>query len=207
MMAQQSLFDDGPDDTPVVLPMQDADVSFYRHFLTVQQADSFFAVLRDSLAWQQDEITVYGNMVVLPRLQAWYGEPEAVYAYSGLSLSPKMWTPQLIELKTLCETACGQQFNSVLANLYRDGRDSMGSHADNERELGDKPCIASLSLGHSRNFDFRHKLSGQKLRLSLNHGSLLIMQGSTQDHWQHAIPKSKKPMGPRINLTFRSIIP
>ncbi|MFT4993956.1 MAG: alkylated DNA repair dioxygenase AlkB [Paraglaciecola sp.] len=205
-MAQQSLFDDEPDDTPVVLRMQDADVSFYPHFLAPQQADFYLTGLMDSLAWQQDEITLYGNKLALPRLQAWYGEPEAVYAYSGLSLRPKMWTPQLMALKTLCETACGQQFNSVLANLYRDGQDSMGSHADNEPELGERPCIASLSLGQSRVFDFRHRLSGQKLRLSLEHGSLLIMRGSTQDHWQHAIPKSKKPMDPRINLTFRRII-
>lgn len=206
MTTQQDLFDYGLDDTPVVLPMQDAEVSFYPHFLAVQQADFYFARLMNSLAWQQDEITLYGNKVSLPRLQAWYGEPEAVYQYSGLSMSPKAWTPELSELKRLCQTACGQQFNSVLANLYRNGQDSMGIHADNEAELGEKPCIASLSLGQSRNFDFRHKLSGEKLRLSLNHGSLLIMQGLTQDHWQHAIAKSKKPMDKRINLTFRRIM-
>lgn len=205
-MAQQGLFDDGLDDTPVVLPMQDADVSFYPHFLAAQQADLYFAALMDSLAWQQDEITLFGNTMSLPRLQAWYGDPEAVYQYSGLSLSPKVWTPQLKELKALCETACGQGFNSVLANLYRNGQDSMGSHADNERELGEEPCIASLSLGQSRTFDFRHNRSGERLRLPLDHGSLLVMQGSTQDHWQHAIAKSRKPMDKRINLTFRKIM-
>jgi alkylated DNA repair dioxygenase AlkB len=204
--AQQGLFDDGVDDTPVVLPMQDADVSFYPHFLAAQQADFYFARLMDSLSWQQEKITLYGNEVAIPRLQAWYGEPEAVYQYSGLRMSPITWTAELRELKALCEVACGQQFNSVLANLYRNGQDSIGSHADDEAELGENPCIASLSLGQSRNFDFRHKLRGEKLRVSLDHGSLLVMQGSTQDHWQHAIAKSKKPMDKRINLTFRRIM-
>ena len=206
MIEQQGLFDDEVDDTPVLLPMQDAEVSFYPHFLSPERADFYLERLLASLAWQQEEIFLYGRKVKIPRLQAWYGEKDATYQYSGLTMIPKTWTPELSALKERCENTCGQHFNSVLANLYRDGQDSMGSHADNEAELGDRPCIASLSLGQSRNFDFRHNTTGQKLRLPLNHGSLLIMQGSTQDHWQHAIAKNKKTMGKRINLTFRKIM-
>jgi alkylated DNA repair dioxygenase AlkB len=122
-----------------------------------------------------------------------------------MTMQPQTWTAKLIELKQACEKTTQTSFNSVLANLYRDGADGVGRHADDEKELGHNPVIASLSFGETRNLDFYHNHSAQKLRLPLESGSLLVMQGSTQDNWQHCVAKSKRPLNARINLTFRSI--
>jgi alkylated DNA repair dioxygenase AlkB len=203
---QQDLFSEEGDNTPVVLPMQDAEVTYFPQFLDSQLADYYFARITDSLAWRHEYIKIYGKRVKIPRLQAWYGDPEAIYRYSGLSMLPLPWTKELDELKVICQKSCNTTFNSVLANLYRNGLDSMGQHADNEPELGDNPVIASISLGQTRHFDFRHNTSKEKVRIALDHGSLLIMSGATQKHWQHCITKSQKPMSKRINLTFRRII-
>ncbi|MFQ3237020.1 MAG: alkylated DNA repair dioxygenase AlkB, partial [Paraglaciecola sp.] len=135
------------------------------------------------------------------------GDNDALYRYSGLRLSPNPWTEALKELKVLCEKNCGQSFNSVLANCYRDGQDSMGWHSDNEAELGVQPVIASVSLGQIRNFDFRHNTSGEKYRQALESGSLLLMKGDTQLHWQHAMAKTTQVLQPRVNLTFRYVFP
>jgi alkylated DNA repair dioxygenase AlkB len=205
---QQDLFSEegDTDNTPVVLPMQDAEVTYFPQILDSQLADHYLALLTDSLAWQHEYIKIYGRSVKIPRLQAWYGNPEAIYQYSGLSMLPRPWTSELNELRIICQKTCNTTFNSVLANLYRDGLDSMGHHADNEPELGDNPVIASLSLGQARHFDFRHNTSKEKIRVTLGHGSVLIMSGATQKYWQHSIAKSRQPMSQRINLTFRRII-
>lgn len=173
------------------------------HFLTPTQADHAFSVLTQELDWQQEAITLFGKSVLQPRLQAWYGDK--AYTYSGLTMPPKAWTPMLADLKQRCELLAGQAFNSVLANLYRDGQDSMGWHQDNEPELGQQPVIASLSLGETRRFVLRHLHSKEKFELPLSHGSLLIMAGNTQHFWQHCVPKTVRALEPRINLTFRLI--
>ncbi len=199
MFSQQS-------DILTLYPMVDAKVSFAPQFLDPQEAEGFFSLLLRSLRWRQDHIKLYGKSVKIPRLQAWYGDPKATYRYSGLDMHPNPWTESLLTLKKRCEAVCGTTFNSVLANYYRNGQDSMGWHSDDEPELGEKPIIASLSLGESRDFDFRHKQTKETHRIALGNGSLLVMAGATQQHWQHGISKRKRPLHGRINLTFRTIL-
>ena len=142
----------------------------------------------------------------IPRLSAWYGDPGASYTYSGIAMSPIPWTPLLLQIRNRLIEATQSNFNSLLANLYRDGQDSVGWHADDEIELGDSPTIASLSFGESRKFKMKQKQNKEeKFSLDLNDGDLLIMKGDTQKNWLHEIPSSAKKMGPRINLTFRKI--
>lgn len=202
---QQSLFDSCHDNTPVQLNMPDADVIYYPNFIAPVQATKLMEVLSRTVPWKQDQITLYGKTYDVPRLQVWYGDPEASYEYSKLTLAPIVWTQELLELKLLCEQAAGVNFNSVLANLYRDGSDGVGRHADDEPELGIQPVIASLSFGQTRNLDFYHNNLTHKLRLPLESGSLLVMKGPTQHNWQHSVAKTKKAMAARINLTFRFI--
>ena len=189
------------------LPMVDADIRYYPQLISAEEAHSFYTDLRDSLVWRQDHIKMYGKQVKIPRLQAWYGSPEAIYTYSGLTMAPNPWTDTLLQLKQLLEEKTTNRYNSVLANWYRDNNDSMGWHADDEPELGSQPVIASLSLGQTRDFDFRHKISGEKHRIALQSGSLLVMAGETQKYWQHGISKRARSLGGRINLTFRFIYP
>ncbi len=177
---------------------------YFPEFLNPDEADRFLAALWNELNWMQAEITMFGRKVMQPRLIAWYGEPGANYAYSCLSLTPRPWHPVLLELKTRIEDLTASRFNSVLANAYRNGRDSMGWHRDDEKELGSRPTIASLSLGAERRFLVREqgcKSSG----LVLEHGSLLLMQGNCQKRFQHSLPKTRRETGLRINLTYREI--
>ncbi len=154
--------------------------------------------------WRQDTARIMGRRIELPRLTAWYGD--AGYHYSGIDNPPRPWLPLLHELKQAAETIAGASFNSVLANLYRDGKDSMGWHSDDERALGRDPVIASLSFGAIRRFRLKHKRDReQRLGLDLPAGSCLVMAGALQHHWQHALPKTARPVGPRVNLTFRLI--
>ncbi|ELP5727530.1 alpha-ketoglutarate-dependent dioxygenase AlkB [Vibrio vulnificus] len=175
------------------------------NFLEQTHADLYFAELKHCLAWEQKHIRMFGRQVLQPRLQAWYGDER--YHYSGLTLDPLPWTATLAKLKSSCETAAGTTFNSVLANLYRDGQDSMGWHQDNEPELGVNPIIASVNLGETRRFVLQHKLTKQKIEFELTSGSLLVMGGTTQHYWQHCVPKTAKIKSERINLTYRRIIP
>ncbi|PQJ71095.1 alpha-ketoglutarate-dependent dioxygenase AlkB [Vibrio jasicida] len=174
------------------------------NFLSNLEADRYFSNLRSTLPWQQERITMFGRSVLQPRLQAWHGD--VAYTYSGLTMSPHPWTPDLNELKARCETIANVQFNSVLANLYRHGQDSMGWHQDNEPELGRNPVIASVNLGETRRFLLRNLHCKTQLEYELCHGALLIMAGELQHHWKHAVPKTAKPKGERINLTFRHIV-
>ena len=153
--------------------------------------------------WRAESIVLWGKQHPQPRLSAWHGD--AAYTYSGLRLAPLPFTPLLLELKQAVEAASGHRFNSVLLNYYRNERDSMGMHSDDETELGPQPVIASLSFGASRTFILRHKGTKQTLKLGLNDGTLIVMSGNTQKHWQHGINKSVRPIGPRVNLTFRYI--
>ena len=185
---------------PNLLPCDGA-VLLYADALAEADADRLFAGLRDGIAWRQEVARVMGRRVAIPRLTAWHGA--AGYVYSGIRLTPAPWTPPLLELKVLAEALAGQPFDSVLLNLYRDGRDSVSWHADNEPGLGRDPVIASLSLGAVRRFQLKHRRLPQRLALDLPHGSCLIMAGATQHHWLHQLPKTARPVGPRINLTFR----
>jgi alkylated DNA repair dioxygenase AlkB len=160
--------------------------------------------LIDETAWRAETVTVYGKRHLQPRLTAWHGDRG--YTYSGLTLVPQPWTPLLLEIRAAVEAASDQHFNSVLLNYYRDGRDSMGMHSDDEPELGPQPVIASVSFGEERQFILRHKASRETLKMPLASGSLLVMRGPTQHFWQHGINKSARAMGPRVNLTFRNIL-
>jgi alkylated DNA repair dioxygenase AlkB len=202
---QQSLFGSEYDSTVIHLNMPDAEVLYYPDFIPAQEANHYLESLRQSLDWRQEKITLYGKAFDVPRLQAWYGDKDSQYQYSNLTMQPNPWTKELKLLKQKCESKTKDTFNSVLENLYRDGNDGMGRHADDEPELGHNPVIASVSLGQTRNLDFYHKHTKQKVRIPLENGSLLLMRGTTQNHWQHALAKTKKVLLPRINLTFRKI--
>lgn len=185
------------------LALPDGDVALLRGLAL--PADCMARLVAES-HWRQDAIRLYGREMLQPRLHAWYGEPEAVYTYSGLRNVPLPWTPLLTELRGIVEDAAGARFNSVLLNLYRDGRDSMGMHSDDEHELGPQPVIASLSLGATRTFILRHRREkGLKpVRVPLGDGDLLLMRGDTQANWAHGINKQAQA-GARLNLTFRLI--
>lgn len=179
----------------------------YKHFYNPIEADSLFEKLLGKIAWSEEEIIIFGKWVKVPRLMCWYGDPTAYYRYSGVDHPPLPWLKDLLSVKQKIEQQCQAQFNSVLANLYRDGNDSMGCHADDEKELGVKPTIASLSLGDERLFKLHHKKTKKTLNISLSHGDLLIMAGTCQRFWVHAVPKTKSCKTARINLTFRKIEP
>ena len=167
--------------------------------------DEVLARLVADTAWRAESITLWGKQHLQPRLTAWHGE--VGYRYSGLDLEPLPFTPLLLTIKQAVELATGHRFNSVLLNYYRDERDSMGMHSDDEPELGPEPAIASLSFGASRRFILRHKHTKQTLKLDLGAGSVLLMRGKTQHFWLHGINKSARSIGPRLNLTFRNIVP
>lgn len=171
--------------------------------LPLPAADLMDRLVAD-IDWRAETVTVFGRRHLQPRLTAWHGDK--AYRYSGLSLAPQPWTPLLSGVRLAVEQASGTSFNSVLLNYYRNERDSMGMHADDEPELGPDPVIASLSLGAVRTFSLRHRRSGQVLRLPLASGSLLVMAGSLQANWLHGIARSTRPAGPRLNLTFRNIV-
>jgi alkylated DNA repair dioxygenase AlkB len=181
----------------------DGEVFLLERAISEHDADRLLDALAGSIAWRQETATIMGRRVPIPRLTAWHGE--AGYVYSGIAMAPAAWTPPLLELKRCAEANAGQAFNSVLLNLYRDGRDSVSWHADNEPGLGCNPVIASLSLGATRRFQLKHRHSGERVAIDLRHGSCLVMAGATQHHWLHQVPKSARPVGPRINLTFRSM--
>ena len=203
---QQSFFEALHNNTPLVPDMPDATLKYYPNFINPETATQLMAKFKQQIQWRQEQISIYGTTHNMPRLQAWYGDENTHYQYSNLTLQPLAWHQDLLTLKQQCENASNQQFNSVLANLYRNGEDSMGRHSDDEPELGTQPVIASLSFGEQRNLDFYHKITKQKVRIPLEHGSLLIMSGNTQTHWQHGIAKTKKSLEARINLTYRYIL-
>jgi len=171
------------------------------------EADTLFDRLRADIQWREEEIIIFGERKRVPRLVAWHGDPGAAYTYSGVGHEPEPWTAPLAELRARVEALSGQRFNAVLLNLYRSGADGMGWHADDEPELGVNPVIASVSLGAARRFRLRHRRRKELTRdLDLAHGSLLLMSGTTQHHWVHALPKTARAVGERINLTFRALL-
>ena len=189
------------------IEMQDADVTLYPLLFSQAEANQLFAVLRRDILWRQEAIRVYGRVHQQPRLTAWYGEPNTVYSYSGITLNATPWIPALLAIKERIEGVAQATFNSVLLNLYRDGADSMSWHADDEAELGRNPVIGSVSLGQSRVLQLKHKTDKANRRnIPLSNGSFLLMQGPTQHHWLHCIAKSRQTLGERINLTFRFVL-
>ena len=191
---------------PLTLDLPDAEIIYYPPFFDKEQADQIYAELLQEIAWQQDNITVFGKTHPQPRLTALYGNEGKPYSYSNITMQPNPWNTLLQKIKYLIEATTECQFTTVLLNQYRDGKDSNGWHADNEKELGTNPIIASLSFGAERVFQLKHNtIADAKKSIVLEHGSLLLMKGSTQHFWKHQIPKTAKPIGNRINLTFRSI--
>jgi alkylated DNA repair dioxygenase AlkB len=174
-------------------------------WLASAKAARVFGTLLEEIDWKQRSIRMMGREVLQPRLTAWYGD--AAYTYSGVTLAPLPWTPLLSELRDHLVADVGERFNSVLCNMYRTGADSMGLHSDDEKELGPHPVIASVSLGAARRFVLRHKRrTVPPVTIDLTHGSLLVMGGTAQTFWKHAVPKDPSTTGPRINLTFRRIL-
>lgn len=183
----------------------DGSARLWTAFLPSRDAAGAFDALREEVPWGNWQITMFGRTLPEPRLSAWVGDEGTQYRYSGRTRVPLQWTPTLAMLRERCEAASGASFNAVLANLYRDGRDSMGWHADDEPENGPNPTIASVSLGAERRFDFRHRDTGETVRTVLPSGSLLVMSGPCQRHWLHQVPRTARVDGPRINLTFRLV--
>lgn len=171
----------------------------------VDHSDRLFDELRADVAWEQLDISLFGRTVATPRLTAWVGDTE--YAYSGVVNRPQPWPDALAALRDRLAGEVGVAFNSCLANLYRDGSDSMGYHSDDEPELGLQPTIASVSLGARRTFAVRHRVSRERWTWSLGEGDLLLMTAESQSDYAHAVPKTAKPVGPRMNLTFRLFPP
>lgn len=188
-----------------LLPV-DGIAEYYTGIINQNQANHYFKQLLITIAWQHDEINIFGKKFITKRMAAWYGDSPFNYTYSNTTKTALPWIPLLLELKEMAEANAGVTFNSCLLNLYQNGTEGMAWHSDDEKELGKDTVIASISLGAGRRFIFRHKVSGQKVETLLENGSLLIMKGSTQSHWQHSIPKMLRVRETRINLTFRTII-
>ena len=181
------------------------DICYVPDFFAPARADELFAELRRDLEWRQECVRIGGRSIPQPRLTCWYGDPGTTYTYSGLTLTPLPWTSALAELRAELNAYLATDLRAVLGNLYRTGADSVGWHADNEPELGTQPVIASLSFGASRRFDMRRRSDHTRRRsYVLEHGSLLVMAGMTQQHWQHQLPKTAAAVGERINLSFRT---
>ncbi|KAF1688418.1 alpha-ketoglutarate-dependent dioxygenase AlkB family protein [Pseudoxanthomonas koreensis] len=187
--------------------LPDADVRLARGWLGADEAASLFEALLRDVPWEVHRIRMFGREVASPRLSCWIGDAGAAYRYSGSLFQPRPWLPALAGLRDRLQRELGHSFNSVLANRYRDGRDAMGWHGDDEPELGPRPLIASLSLGARRRFLLKHRRDADaRLVLELEPGSLLLMGGETQRCWKHALPRTARPVGERINLTFRHVL-
>lgn len=197
-----SLFDQS---SPVERLPYDGSLRYWEWALGESSAGDIMRRLLDETDWERRNIVMFGREVPQPRLNSWYGD--VTYSYSGIKMTPRPWTPLLSDLRSRCEHLSGSRFNSVLINLYRNGSDSMGWHADDERELGSEPAIASVSLGAVRKFRMRHRETREIVEIEPASGSLILMSGLSQACWMHEVPKSKKATEARINLTFRWIHP
>ena len=187
--------------------LEDGQCVLFEGFLGLSEADHYLTDIFQRAYWSQPEIRVFGKYHKVPRLSAWYGDADSIYTYSGLTQQPLEWFDTLLTIKNLVQDETGHGFNSVLLNYYRDGNDGMGRHSDDEAELGVRPVIASVSLGQTRRFVFKHryKASIPAVSIELTHGSLLLMSGTTQQFWHHSLPKTRRSIGPRLNLTYRTV--
>lgn len=193
--------------TPENLLPFDGITYFYPELFTPEESRDLFEILKNNTQWKQEPIKIMGREIMQPRLTAWYGDADKPYSYSGITMDPLSWTRELLMIKKRIEDVAQYHFTSALLNFYRDGKDSMGWHRDNEKELGKDPVIGSVSFGATRDFYLRHyKDKSLKIKVPLITGSFLLMAGSTQHYWYHSLPKSLKITEGRINITFRKII-
>jgi alkylated DNA repair dioxygenase AlkB len=200
---QESLFEDASLQT---FELSGAELVLLTAVWSRVEGDRLCKKLIGELDWRQDKISMFGQSHDVPRLNAWYGDPGRSYSWSGIAMDPSPWTSTLHEVKKRVSELADTEFNSVLANLYRDGNDKVDWHADDEEVLGVNPVIASVSLGAARKFRIRRKdRSSQPIDISLKSGDVLIMSGSTQRYWEHQVPRTKKVTEPRVNLTFRKV--
>ncbi|HEX3464497.1 MAG TPA: alpha-ketoglutarate-dependent dioxygenase AlkB [Candidatus Elarobacter sp.] len=204
-MYQTKLSLEHDDGAPRAVVAKHGLVTYEPAFLAPAEAAALLGELLGEVTWRQEHLRIHGRAIPFPRLAAWYGDPGALYTYSGIENRPQSWTPALARLRDRLRAATGAVFNSALLNLYRTGSDSMGWHADDEPELGPQPVIASVSLGAARRFELRSRETGETRRVVLEHGSLLVMSGETQHCWKHQVPKEPTVRAPRINLTFRTV--
>lgn len=201
MTSQQGLFGEDPIEGPGL------EIQVHRLLLDPLESERVFESLMAEISWGQDHITMFGKQTPLPRLTAWFGDPNMNYTYSGIEMHPEPWTPVVEHLRELCNRVASHSFNSALANLYRNGQDGVAWHSDNEVELGPTPVIASLSLGGTRKFQLRRVDNpAEKREIEANSGDLIVMSGLTQQLWAHCVPKTSRHVEPRINLTFRKIL-
>lgn len=204
---QKSLFKQFNSPHQICLLEKDGRAEYFNHFYDEDESNHLYKYLLNTLPWEADEIQMFGKLVKTARKVAWVGDPGCVYTYSGVQKSPQAWSNELLEMKHKLEQLTGHDFNSCLLNLYHTGDEGMGWHSDNERELDSTNPIASISLGAERKFAFRHKQDKETSSVFLGNGSLLIMHPPIQEHWHHSLLKTKKVTSPRINLTFRKILP
>ena len=201
-------FSDSSEAKTILYDLPDADMALFENFFTNQESEKLHQNLIENIQWRQDKIKMFGKLIDQPRLTAFYGNTNKDYSYSGIVMKPIEWNEDLLFIRKRVEEAAKIQFTSLLLNYYRDGKDSMGWHSDDEKELGQNPVIGSVSFGQSRVFQMRHKIRKdiKKVDIALTNGSLLLMKGNTQHFWQHQIPKKSKILDSRINLTFRIIL-
>lgn len=192
-------------ETTNLLPC-DGEVLYYGPIMKAQAANQFFETLMATIAWRNDEVILFGKRIVTKRKVAWYGDSGLDYTYSGITRQPLPWTDALLQLKQLAQERTAAQYNSCLLNLYHDGSEGMSWHSDDEPTLQHHAAIAAMSFGAERKFSFKHKKQPLSTSVVLQHGSLLVMQGATQTHWLHSIPKTTKVGKPRISLTFRNML-
>ena len=193
-------------DPPINVLPQDGEANYHGIVLKLEDADYFFSCLLSTIEWKNDEAIIFDKKVITKRKVAWYASQPFAYTYSKITKSALPWTTELLNLKHKVEAISGEKFNSCLLNLYHTGDEGMSWHSDNERQLKQQGAIASMSLGAERQFVFKHKKNQQTHGLVLQHGSLLVMKGTTQTHWLHRLPPTRKVTSPRVNLTFRTII-
>ena len=198
------LFNNGPDSSENLLPKEGI-VNYYGKLFSIQEADKYFEKLLATIEWKNDQAFIYGKHIITKRKVAWYGDTDFEYTYSKATKRALPWTKELIELKSIIEEKIAEKFNSCLLNLYHTGEEGMAWHSDAEKELKKDGAIGSMSFGAERKFVFKHKETKEVIPVLLEHGSLLIMKGTTQTNWLHRLPPTKLITKPRINLTFRSI--
>lgn len=189
-----------------ILPY-DGITTYYGKIFSQKQANAYFEKLLEEVEWKSDEAVIFGKLIETKRKVAWYGNEAFPYTYSGRTKTALPWTQALLEIKAAIEKSSGETFNSCLLNLYHDGSEGMAYHSDGEKDLKENGAISSVSFGAERKFSFKHKTSKELVSINLEHGSLLMMKGTTQKHWRHRLPTTKKVTAPRISLTFRTIEP
>ncbi|HQW70510.1 MAG: alpha-ketoglutarate-dependent dioxygenase AlkB [Saprospiraceae bacterium] len=198
------MFNLSPDPSINLLPYG-GEVHYFGHIMSLSKSDHYFKILLENIKWKNDEAVIFGKHIITKRKVAWYADKPFEYTYSNIKKTGLIWTSELIELKELTENLTGETFNSCLLNLYHSGEEGMAWHSDGEKDLKKKGAIASLSFGAERKFAFKNKRTKEVISRVLEHGSLLIMKGDTQENWLHRLPPTKKNFGPRVNLTFRTI--